>query len=409
MQETKPDLLQVLRHGPLRIAVIGSGNWGTAVGLLVAENAQESYMFHTTVPLWVHDEKQSDGRMLSQHINEDHINSKYLPGVTLPPNLVAESDLIKVVQDADLIIISLPHQFVLNVCDQMVGHIKPTARAITLVKGIYVADGLPQTFSEVISEKLGVECSALSGANVASDVAHKEFAEATIGYSEPGIAVIWQQVFDRPYFRISTLPDVNGVQLCGALKNVVAVAAGFCDGMNLGSNTKAAIIRIGMEEIRLFSLLFFSSILEETFFESAGVADLITTSYGGRNVRCAAVFAKREGKSSWHEIEAELLGGQKLQGPQTCAEIYKVLEFNDIVQMFPLFSITYRIAFQGGPCVSLINFFMEKQLAPTKPFAEYSLCPVPPKLMHLKACLHARQQSESVSKHSSHPKLAFEH
>eukprot|EP01056_Protomagalhaensia_sp_Gyna25_P005991 Protomagalhaensia_sp_Gyna_25__5990@NODE_933_length_2396_cov_118_433178_g739_i0_p1_GENE_NODE_933_length_2396_cov_118_433178_g739_i0NODE_933_length_2396_cov_118_433178_g739_i0_p1_ORF_typecomplete_len408_score81_94NAD_Gly3P_dh_C/PF07479_14/1e48NAD_Gly3P_dh_N/PF01210_23/3_9e47Rossmannlike/PF10727_9/0_11Rossmannlike/PF10727_9/1_5e03ApbA/PF02558_16/0_0069IlvN/PF07991_12/0_03F420_oxidored/PF03807_17/0_063PDH/PF02153_17/0_039UDPG_MGDP_dh_N/PF03721_14/0_15_NODE_933_length_2396_cov_118_433178_g739_i019314 len=394
--ETKPDLLHVLRHGPLKIALIGSGNWGTAAGILVAENAQESYMFESRVPMWVYDEKMPDGRMLTQHINDDHVNTKYLPTVRLPDNMVAVPDLIETIKDADLIVITVPHQFVCSICDRIAGHIKPTARAITLVKGLHLEEGLPRTFSTVISDKLGIECSALSGANVARDVANRQFAEATIGYTEANIANIWQQVFDRPYFRVHTLPDANGVQLCGALKNAVAVAAGFCDGLGLGSNTKAAILRIGMEEMRLFSLLFFENILEETFFESAGVADLITTCYGGRNVRCATEFAKRDGKSTWEEIEAELLGGQKLQGPQTVVEIYKVLEHNELLPMFPLFRTTYEIAFGAKEVKDLIQYFMDKEMAQMRPSAEYSLCPVPIRLKKLKDLLREAQEGVAI-------------
>lgn len=76
------------------------------------------------------------------------------------------------------------------------------------------------------------------------------------------MAAIWQQLFDRPYFKANTVPDVDGVQVCGALKNLVAVAAGFCDGMNMGTNTKAALMRIGTEETRLFATLFFHGVLE---------------------------------------------------------------------------------------------------------------------------------------------------
>eukprot|EP01055_Gregarina_sp_Pseudo9_P003980 Gregarina_sp_Pseudo_9__3979@NODE_411_length_2894_cov_28_431524_g388_i0_p2_GENE_NODE_411_length_2894_cov_28_431524_g388_i0NODE_411_length_2894_cov_28_431524_g388_i0_p2_ORF_typecomplete_len410_score61_78NAD_Gly3P_dh_N/PF01210_23/1e43NAD_Gly3P_dh_C/PF07479_14/3e42F420_oxidored/PF03807_17/0_026Rossmannlike/PF10727_9/0_59_NODE_411_length_2894_cov_28_431524_g388_i02751504 len=355
--ESAPDLRKVLRNGAWKITLVGAGNWATAVGIVVAENALESYMLDERVRVFVHDEQMPDGRMLSQHINEDHVNSKYLPGIQLPENLVAEPNLIKAIDNADLLIFAIPQQYILSVCHQLVGHVKRSARGISLVKGIWVENNQPQTFSNVIYRNLGIECSALSGANLAVDVATRQFAEASIGYSDLKMAFIWQQVFDRPYFRIATLPDTDGVQLCGALKSVVALAVGFCSGLGLKSNTKAAIARIGFDEMRLFSFFYFDNVLEETFFGSAGVGDLLTTSYGGRNVLCAAEFVRRGGKSSWEEIEADVLNGQRLQGPPTVANVYNVLQHYEVQKMFPLFKIVYEISFRGRPCGDLVASF----------------------------------------------------
>ena len=146
-------------------------------------------------------------------------------------------------------------------------------------------------------------------------------------------------------FRVHPVEDVAGVSLSGALKNVspnprttslihcshhctlqiIAMAAGFVDGMGMGGNTKAAILRIGLLEMSSFTLEFFPSASPETFsHHSAGVADLVTTSYGGRNRKCAEAFVKT-GKT-FPELEEELLNGQKLQGTITSEEIFKFLE-----------------------------------------------------------------------------------
>ena len=122
---------------------------------------------------------------------------------------------------------------------------------------------------------------------------------------------VWQKLFDCPTFRIGTIDDVAGTELCGALKNVVALGAGFCDGLGMGGNTKAAIIRIGLKETAKFAKTFFSGVKDDTFMESCGLADLVTTCFGGRNRKCAEAFAKGEG--TWDEIEKALLNGQKLQ------------------------------------------------------------------------------------------------
>ena len=125
-------------------------------------------------------------------------------------------------------------------------------------------------------------------------VAKGQFCETTIGTPSPIDAQLWHAVFHSPsVFHVNCVPDVAGVSLSGALKNVVALAAGFVDGLGLGGNTKAAILRIGLQEMRGFCLEFFQGSKADTFTnESAGIADLITTCYGGRNRKCAEEFAK---------------------------------------------------------------------------------------------------------------------
>lgn len=123
---------------------------------------------------------------------------------------------------------------------------------------------------------------------------------------------------------VSCVKDTVGVEICGALKNVVALAAGFCDGLGYGTNTKAAIIRLGMMEMKRFAHTFFHDIKDETFWDSAGMADLITTCFGGRNRKCAEAFVKT-GKP-FAKLEEEMLNGQKLQGTLTARDVFEFLK-----------------------------------------------------------------------------------
>lgn len=149
--------------------------------------------------------------------------------------------------------------------------------------------------SNLISQILSIDVSVLMGANIANEVAQEMFCEATIGYKNKEYAERFKLLFDTPHFRINCVRDVEGVELCGALKNIVAIAAGIVDGLDLGENTKAAIIRIGLAEMKRFIDLF-APINEserwETFFESCGVADLITTCFGGRNRKLAEAHVR---------------------------------------------------------------------------------------------------------------------
>ncbi|EAN33546.1 glycerol-3-phosphate dehydrogenase (NAD(+)) [Theileria parva strain Muguga] len=346
-----------------KVTVVGCGNWGTAAAKVISENTPKFNLFNPTVRMWVLEELV-EGVKLSELINTTHENKKYLPGIKLPNNLLAVPDLNECVKDTDLFIFVIPHQFVKSTAVKMreCGLMKKEAVALSLVKGIMILDNEPVLVSDVIERELGIPCSALSGANVANCIAREEFSEATVAYTTRDEGRLWQRLFDRPYFKIRCIKDVAGIQVYGAIKNVVALSAGFCDGLGLGSNTKAAVMRIGLVEIHKFAKLFFPNTTEDVVFESAGVADLITTCIGGRNVRCAAEFAAKEGKRSWNEIEQEFLNGQKLQGVSTCHEVYEVLRTHDKLAEFPLFHVTYKVAFESTHPSELIKSLSTEEL-----------------------------------------------
>jgi len=294
-------------------------------------------------------------KKLSEIINTTHENVKYLPGVTLPSNVVAVPDLAEAVKGATILVFVLPHQFLPKILPTVKENLAPGAKAISLIKGIDFDDHGLVLISNVIREGLGIDVSVLMGANVANDVAKDEFCESTIGYGIRANGVLFQQLFHRSSFQVNIIEDVAGVELCGALKNVVAVGAGFCDGLDLGSNTKAAIMRIGLSEMKIFCDKLYSGVKPDTFFESCGMADLITTCYGGRNRKCAEAFARSNGERSWEMIEEELLGGQKLQGTLTANEVHKVLLRKGLLQEFPLFTKIYAISFEGAPVGSICH------------------------------------------------------
>eukprot|EP00118_Oscarella_pearsei_P003408 m.14174 g.14174 ORF g.14174 m.14174 type:complete len:346 (+) comp25601_c0_seq1:65-1102(+) len=328
-----------------RVSLIGSGNWGTAIARIIGENVKKSDQFEDRVPMWVFEE-MVDGRKLSEIINNDHENVKYLPGFKIPHNIVAIPDAAEAAKGADILIFVLPHQFVEKVCKQIKGNIDKEAFAISLIKGVdSKGTGLVLT-SSVIEEALGLsECCVLMGANLANEVAAENFCEATIGYKDIAHGKILQSLFHTSYFRIEICADCQTVELCGALKNIVAVGAGLCDGLGYGGNTKAAVIRIGLKEMIAFAKEVFGGGHDATFLESCGVADLVTTCYGGRNRKVAEALAKT--KKSIEELEAELLNGQKVQGPPTAIEVYKLLQNQGMVERFPLFTTVYRICYEG--------------------------------------------------------------
>lgn len=341
--KNEPAYLASQYNKRFRVAVIGSGNWGTAVAKIVAENCLEKpYLFHRDVKMWVRSNEISDMKM-PDIINTYHENVKYLPGVTLPFNLFAMPDIRQVAEDADLLVINLPHQFLGSVCEQLKGIDFSRSAAISCLKGINVSAEGVELLHDIVEKKLGLHCGVLSGANIASEVGRERFSETTVAFPEPK----WyepgevdehliKELFYRPYFHVQVSDDVCGVSISGALKNVVAIGAGLVEGAGWGENAKTAVMRRGLLEMIKFGDTFFKGKCRlETFTtESAGVADLITSCSGGRNARVGRAFA-RTGKPI-EAIEKELLNGQSAQGIVTGGEVIELLEATDKLKEFPL-------------------------------------------------------------------------
>ncbi|XP_020228350.2 glycerol-3-phosphate dehydrogenase [NAD(+)] [Cajanus cajan] len=344
-----------------KVTVVGSGNWGSVAAKLIASNTLRLNSFHDEVRMWVFEEKLPSGEKLTDVINKTNENVKYLPGIKLGKNVVADPDLENAVKDANMLVFVTPHQFMEGICKRLAGKIRPDAEGISLIKGMEVKKEGPCMISTLISKRLGINCSVLMGANIANEIAMEKFSEATVGYSKnKEAAERWVQLFRTPYFIVTDVQDVEGVELCGTLKNVVAIAAGFVDGLEMGNNTKAAIMRIGLNEMMVFSKMLFPSVKESTYFESCGVADLITTCLGGRNRKVGEAYARYGGKRSFDELEAELLNGQKLQGVLTALEVHEVLSDRGCVHMFPLFSAVHAISAGRLPPSAIVEISNEK-------------------------------------------------
>ncbi|CAK7245301.1 MAG: glycerol-3-phosphate dehydrogenase [Sporothrix thermara] len=405
-----------------KVTVVGSGNWGSTIAKIVAENtAAHPELFERDVQMWVFEEDvvipqdshltaavRAEGappQKLTEIINTYHENVKYLPNIRLPDNVVANPSVVDAVRGSTILVFNLPHQFIGNVCRQINGQILPYARGISCIKGVNVSDDGISLFSEWIGDALGIYCGSLSGANLASEIAQEKWSETTIAYDPPPVDHsqnpspssrdrspanataaaaaaaaptpaptpsdahaqdirhrdargqasktkltpmpadyppldhnTLSALFHRPYFHVSTVTDVAGVSLSGALKNIVALAAGFVDGRGWGDNAKAAVMRLGLMEMVQFGKEFFGETVHTATFteESAGVADLITSCSGGRNFRCAKLSVERG--VSVEEVERTELNGQKLQGTTTAKEVNSFLKARGLESKYPLFT-----------------------------------------------------------------------
>lgn len=301
-------------------------------------------------------EEVFDGRKLSDIINTEHENLKYLPDIKLPNNIIAIPDVVRVTKDADILIFVLPHQFVIDTCTKMKEVTKSTALAVSLIKGFILEDdntGM-QLVSQVITDILDIDCAVLMGANLATEVASEMFCETTIGVEDPDHDEILRYLFETNFFRCKIIRDVQAVEACGALKNVVAIGAGVIDGLGFGDNTKAAIIRLGLMEMIKFSKQFFEDMglpkikNNSAFLESCGIADLVATCHGGRNRLLGEAIVKSMKKrgatgGDIKVLEKEILRGQCFQGPMIAAKIYLHLEKTEKLEQYPLLVTIHKI------------------------------------------------------------------
>lgn len=335
-----------------KVSIIGSGNWGSTIAKIVGSNVKKfPDVFHEEVRMWVFEELV-DGQKLTEIINNEHENVKYLKGHKLPENVVADPDILSTAQDANILIFVIPHQFIEKSCKPLIGKLQKNVVGISLIKGFAIMpEGGIQLISNIIRDTLdNIPVSVLMGANLAPEVASGNFCETTIGCKDAEMGQTFKSLFETENFRVTVVTDVNTVEICGALKNVVAVGAGLIDGLKSGDNTKAAIIRIGLMEMIKYCVEHHKEYESPevrtnpklaTFFESCGVADLITTCYGGRNRRVAEAFVTT-GKSI-EELEAEMLNGQKLQGPETAAEVNHIIQKKGLEKDFPLFVSVHKV------------------------------------------------------------------
>ncbi|MHB1340309.1 MAG: NAD(P)H-dependent glycerol-3-phosphate dehydrogenase [Coriobacteriia bacterium] len=244
------------------VAVIGAGSWGTAVSRLLGSKGVD-------VRLWSREPEIAEGINASRH------NPMYLTDIVLPGTVFATPDLAEALFGAEAVVIVTPSHGVRGTAEAM----RPTLASVTpilsLAKGVERGTGMRMT--QVLADVLGNDSrlAALSGPNHAEEVS-KEVPSATViaAYDE-SVGRMYQDLFMTPTFRVYTNPDVTGVELCGAAKNVIAVAAGMSDGMGYGDNTKATLMTRGLSEMARLGAHLGANPL--TYMGLAGVGDLIAT------------------------------------------------------------------------------------------------------------------------------------
>jgi glycerol-3-phosphate dehydrogenase (NAD(P)+) len=244
----------------MKVTVLGAGSWGTTVATIASRTNQ-------TV-LWARSEDTVT------EINRDHTNNAYLSGFQLPTRLRATSDLEEAASTCDVLIVGVPSHGFRDVLTQASVHVRPWIPVVSLTKGF--ERGSLKRMTEVIKEVMpGHPAVALTGPNLAKEIMGGLAAAAVIATEDMAVAARLQEVLHRSLFRIYTNHDVVGCEVAGALKNVVAIAAGMAEGLSAGDNTRAAVISRGLAELMRLGVAMGGE--PTTFSGLAGMGDLIAT------------------------------------------------------------------------------------------------------------------------------------
>ena len=306
----------------MKISVLGSGGWGIAISVAAKRNGHE-------VVLWSLFEKEVEDLLTRRE------SRKLLPGVKIPEDILITNNLSDA-NDSDIVIIAVPSNAVRETAKRITG-IKNVGIVVNLAKGLEAVS--LKRLSQVISEEVSLPVVILSGPSHAEEVARGIPTSLVSSSNNAGAAEVVISALSSENLRIYTNNDIVGVELGGALKNIIAVAAGFCDGMGLGDNTKAALITRGLTEIRRLGISLGAK--ERTFSGLTGMGDLIVTctSVHSRNHR----FGELVGKSTDVETALKVVG--TVEGYYATKQAFE-LALKMGVDM-PIIEQCYKVLYEG--------------------------------------------------------------
>ncbi len=332
----------------IRVGVVGGGSWGTALANLLALKGFR-------VDWWIYEAK------VREQIRQFKENRDFLPGVRLSRNAMPTDDFGQVLSGKELVVVVVPSHFLRDVAGRMAGFIQEKTLFVSASKGIENETHL--TMSAVLRASLKhvteARIAVLSGPTFAAEVARQVPSVATVASTDQRTAFFVQHVFATPAFRVYTSDDVMGVELCGALKNVIAIASGIVDGLSLGLNTRAALITRGLAEMRRLGLALGAD--PDTFTGLAGVGDLVLTCTGdlSRN----HTVGKQIGEGARLK---EILSRMRMvaEGVKTAKSVYHLAR--KLKVEMPICNEVYRILYEEASPSEALHRLMTRELKQEK-------------------------------------------
>jgi len=323
------------------ITVLGAGSWGTALSTVLHSNGHETR-------LWMRNPEQA------QSMEQHRVNDRYLPGIALPEGLIIETDLEKALKGADAVVLAVPTQEIRKLLEVSRSMIPSSSVVINAAKGIERHSYL--RISEIVKEILGTEQSyvVISGPSHAEEVARRMPTTLVAASVSQAKAELVQNYLMNQTLRIYTNPDVAGVELAGALKNIIAFGAGIADGIGYGDNAKAALMTRGIAEIARLGKEMGASL--NTFAGLAGIGDLMVTctSQHSRNRRAGALIG--QGKSLEEALNSV---GMVVEGVFTAGAAYHLAQQYQVEM--PITEAIYRVIDEGLDVRTAVVDLMTRQ------------------------------------------------
>ena len=321
-----------------KITFLGGGSFGTALAVLLAEK-------NNIVSIYDRDEN------VVNEINIKRTNEKYMKDLVIPKGVTAFNSIEDAIQGSDYIVLSVPSHVIRGICKALKGKISDSVPIISIAKGI--EEDSDKRLSTVIEEELDNPVVILSGPSHAEEVVMKLPTTIVSTSKDMKYAADVQDLFMTSYFRVYTNDDIIGVEIGGAVKNIIALAAGVVDGLGYGDNTKAALLTRGMKEISRVGIALGGR--AETFYGLTGMGDLIVTctSMHSRNRRAGLLIGKG---MSLEEALKEI--GMVVEGVKACRAFYQLKEKIDI--SMPITDGLYRGLFEGKNPKTVVDELMNR-------------------------------------------------
>lgn len=313
-----------------KIAVLGAGSWGTALSVLLGNKGERVWQWG----------RLEDGIEIAQQERE---SKRWLPGVKIPLNVTLTDDMASAVTGAELVVISVPAQAVREVAAQARPYLGQDAVVVNAAKGLETSSllRLTEVLQEVLPAAHHQKIAVLSGPSHAEEVGRDLPTAVVVAAHKRTVAEQVQDVFMTPRFRVYTNPDVAGVELGGALKNIIALCAGICDGLGYGDNSRAALITRGIREISRLGIAVGAEVL--TFAGLSGIGDLVVTctSMHSRNRRAGMQLAAGKSLS---QVLTDI--GMVVEGVETTRAAYELAKRLGVEM--PIIGQAYQILFTGA-------------------------------------------------------------
>jgi glycerol-3-phosphate dehydrogenase (NAD(P)+) len=329
-----------------RIAILGGGSWGTGLAVVLSYSRRKH-----DIRLWVRDPELADS------IESQRENKKYLPEIPVPGCVRASTDLGEVLQEAQIVILAVPSAHARGVLVQALYSIARDAVIVSATKGLEPATHLrmSQLITQIINARFVPCLAALSGPSFALETAAGQPTAVVISSADAALAAFLQEEFSGPTFRLYTNDDVLAVELAGAMKNVMAIAAGACQGLGLGSNSLAALITRSLAEMTRLAVALGGK--RQTLSGLAGMGDLILTCYGALSRNRHVGFELGQGRAL-----QDILAGMTMvaEGVGTTAALLALARENHIE--LPISEQVHSILHLGNPPREAIRAIMERPL-----------------------------------------------